>query len=100
MYPIKENSLIHFNYALILLGLLIKKVYDHATNGVMMQHEVKCTPNNQCKCIVSMKTGYATMWNAQFSSNDKSKLSYMKSWLIFQRKSSTSTMQNAKCNAW
>ena len=32
----------------------------------MTQHEVKCTPNNQCKCIVSMKTGYATTWNAQF----------------------------------
>ena len=27
--------------------------YDHATNGVMMQHEVKCTPNNQCKCTMS-----------------------------------------------
>ena len=61
----------------------------------MTQHEVKCTPNNQCKCIVSMKTGYATMWNAQFSSNDKCKLSYMKSWLILQSKSSASTMQNA-----
>ena len=23
-----------------------------STNGVMTQHEVKCTPNNQCKCIV------------------------------------------------
>ena len=33
--------------------------YGHATNGVMTQQEVKCTPNNQCKCIVSMKTRYA-----------------------------------------
>ena len=32
----------------------------------MTQHELKCTPNYQCKCIVSMKTRYATMWNAQF----------------------------------
>ena len=31
-----------------------------------MQQEVKCTPNNQCKCIVSMKTGYAYYVNAQF----------------------------------
>ena len=23
--------------------------YGRATNGVMTQHEVKCTPNNQCK---------------------------------------------------
>ena len=61
----------------------------------MTQHEVKFTPNNQCKCIVSMKTGYATTWNAQFSSNDKYKLSYMKSWLILQSKSSASTMQDA-----
>ena len=38
---------------LILFGLLLKKVDDCATNGVMMQHEVKCTPNNQCKCNVS-----------------------------------------------
>ena len=31
-----------------------------------MQQEAKCTPNNQCKCIVSMKTGYAYYVNAQF----------------------------------
>ena len=41
-YKIKEcNS---FYYALILIGLLLKKVDDCATNGVMTQHEVKCTP--------------------------------------------------------
>ena len=38
---------------LILIGLLLKRANDRATNGVMMQQEVKCTPNNQCKCIVS-----------------------------------------------
>ena len=32
----------------------------------MTQQKVKCTPNNQCKCIVSMKTGYAYYVNAQF----------------------------------
>ena len=32
----------------------------------MTQQEVKCTPNNQCKFIVSMKTGYAYYVNAQF----------------------------------
>ena len=42
---------------------------------------------------VEWKTGYATMWNAQSSSNDKCKLSYMNSWLILQSKSSASTMQ-------
>ena len=26
---------------------------SRATYDVMMQQEVKCTPNNQCKCIVS-----------------------------------------------
>ena len=32
----------------------------------MTQQEVKCTPNNQCKCIVSMKIGYVYYVNAQF----------------------------------
>src|SRR5713101_2953190 len=50
-YKIKEcNS---FCYALILIGLLLKRENDRATNDVMMQQEVKCTPNNQCKCTVS-----------------------------------------------
>ena len=85
---------------MILIGFNTQKeVHGHATNGVMTQHEAKCTSNNQCKCIVSMKIGYATTWNAQFSSNDKCKLSYMKSWLILQSKSSASNMQNARCNA-
>ena len=67
MHPRKEKSVIHFNLALILILFITqKKGYDRATNGVMMQHEVKCTPNNQCKCIVSMKIGYATTWNAKF----------------------------------
>ena len=30
-----------------------KRVNDRATNDVMMQQEVKCTSNNQCKCTVS-----------------------------------------------
>ena len=55
-YKIKEcNS---FYYALILIGLLLERENGRATNDVMTQQEVKCTPNNQCKCIVSMKTGY------------------------------------------
>ena len=37
---------------MILIGLLLKSENDHATNGVMTQQEVKCTPNNQCKCTV------------------------------------------------
>ena len=50
-YKIKEcNS---FYYALILIGLLLKRVNDRATNGVTTQQELKCTPNNQCKCTVS-----------------------------------------------
>ena len=56
-YKIKEGN--SFYYALILICLLLKRVNDRETNGVTTQQEVKCTPNNQCKCIVSMKTGYA-----------------------------------------
>ena len=45
-YKIKEcNS---FYYVLILIGLLLKRENGHATNDVMTQLEVKCTPNNQC----------------------------------------------------
>ena len=50
-YKIKEcNS---FYYAFILIGLLLKRENDRSTNGFMTQQEVKCTPNNQCKCTVS-----------------------------------------------
>ena len=59
-YQIKQCSSfylsIDFNWIYYL-----KEGYGHATNGVMIQHEVKCAPNNQCKCIVSMKTWYDTM---------------------------------------
>ena len=51
--PYKRKDCNSFYYALILIGLLIKMENGHATNDVMMQQEVKCTPNNQCKCIVS-----------------------------------------------
>ena len=50
--PYKRKECNSFYYALILIGLLLKRENDHATNGVMMQQEVKCTPNNQCKCTV------------------------------------------------
>ena len=50
-YKIKEcNS---FYYALILIVLLLKRENGRATNDVTTQQEVKCTPNNQCKCTVS-----------------------------------------------
>ena len=63
----------------------------------MTPHEAKCTPNNQCKCIVSNeKQGMLLREMQNFSSNDKCNRSYMKSWLILQSKSSASTMQNAK----
>ena len=36
----------------------------------MMQHEVKCTPNNQCKCIVSNeKKGMLLRGMQNFHSN-------------------------------
>ena len=37
----------------ILIVLLLKRENGRATNDVMMQQEVKCTPNNQCKCTIS-----------------------------------------------
>ena len=58
-YKIKEcNS---FYYALILIGFITQRVNYCATNDVMTEQEVKCTPNNQCKCTMSNeKQGYAT----------------------------------------
>ena len=51
--PYKRIDCNSFYYALILTGLLLKRENDHETNGFMTQQEVKCTPNNQCKCTVS-----------------------------------------------
>ena len=38
---------------LILIGFITQRVNGRATNDVMTQQEVKCTPNNQYKCTVS-----------------------------------------------
>ena len=51
--PYKTKDCNSFHYALILISLLLKRAKDRATNDVMTQQEVKCTPNNQCKCTVS-----------------------------------------------
>ena len=51
--PYKRKECNSFYYALILIGLLLKRASGRATNDVMTQQELKCTPNNQCKCTVS-----------------------------------------------
>ena len=51
--PYKRKMCSSFYYALILIGLLLKRENGPTTNDVMMQQEVKCTPTNQCKCTVS-----------------------------------------------
>ena len=53
MHPKKRKECNSFYYALILIGFITQRVNGRATNDVMTQQEVKCTPNNQCKCIVS-----------------------------------------------
>ena len=59
--PQKRKEYNSFYYAFILIGFITQRVNGHATNDVMTQQEVKCTPNNQCKCTISNeKTGYAT----------------------------------------
>ena len=52
MHPRKEKSN-SFYYALILIGFITQRVNGRATNDVIMQQKVECTPNNQCKCTVS-----------------------------------------------
>ena len=37
----------------IFICIITQRVNGHAKNDVMTQQEVKCTPNNQCKCTVS-----------------------------------------------
>ena len=70
--PYKIKECISFYYALILIGLLLKRENDRATNDVMTQQEVKCTPNNQCKCTVSnQKRGMLLREMQNFSSNEK-----------------------------
>ena len=51
--PYKRKECNSFYYALILIGLLLKKENGRVTNDVMTQQEVKCTHNNQCKCTLS-----------------------------------------------
>ena len=53
MHPIKEKSVIHFIMCLFELAYFSKRANGRATKDVMTQQEVKCTPNNQCKCTVS-----------------------------------------------
>ena len=77
--PYKRKECNSFYYAFILIVLLLKRVNDRATNGVMMQQEVKCTPNNQCKCTVSNEKWGMLLHEMQNSpSNEKCNHSYMK----------------------
>ena len=50
-YKRKDHNSVY--YALILIGLLLKRENGCASNDVMTQREVKCTPNNQCKRTMS-----------------------------------------------
>ena len=44
VHPIKEKSVVHFNLNVDFNWLYYSKEgYGRATNGVMTQHEVKCT---------------------------------------------------------
>ena len=69
--PYKRKDCNSFYYALILIGLLLKMENYCATNGVMTQQEVKCTPNNQCKCTVpNEKWGMLLREMKKFPSNE------------------------------
>ena len=50
--PQKRKECNSFYYKLILIGFITQRVNGRATNDVMTQQEVKCTPNNQCQCTV------------------------------------------------
>ena len=77
--PYKRKECNSFYYALILISLLLKRENGRATNDVMTQQEVKCTPNNQCKCTVSNeKQGMLLREVHKFSFKCISNHSYMK----------------------
>ena len=64
---------------MILIGFITQRVNGRATNVVMMQQEVKCTPNNQCKRTMSNeKRGMLVREMKIFPSNEKYNHSYMK----------------------
>ena len=66
MHPIKENSVIHFNLAFILVGCNYSKGNGHATSDMKTQQWNKSahlTTNAKCN-LVEWKTGYATTWDA------------------------------------
>ena len=46
MHPKKIKECNSFYYALTLIGFTTQRVNGRATNDVMTQQEVKCTPNN------------------------------------------------------
>ena len=77
--PYKRKECNLFYYVLILIIFITQRVNGRATNGVMTQQEVKCTPNNQCKCTVSNeKQGMLLREVQNFSFKCKCNHSYMK----------------------
>ena len=69
--PYKRKECNSFYCALILIGLLLKRENGCPTNDFMTQQEVKCTPNNQCKCTVSNeKWGMLLREMQNFPSNE------------------------------
>ena len=77
--PYKRKECNSFYYALILIGVLLKRENDRATNGFMTQQEVKCTLDNQCKCTVqNEKWGMPLCEMQNFPSNEKCNHSYTK----------------------
>ena len=65
----------------------------------MTQQEVKCTPNNQCKCNVSNeKWGMLLREMKNFLQMKMKSFLYENLTNTSSSKPSASTMQNAKCN--
>ena len=78
--PYKRKECNSFYYALILIGFISQRVNGRATNDVMTQQEVKCTPKNQWKCTVSNeKQGMLLHEVRNFSFKCICNHSYMKS---------------------
>ena len=55
--PYKRKECNSFYYVLILIGLLLKRANGHATNDVMTQQEVKCTPKINANALCQMTNG-------------------------------------------
>ena len=97
--PYKRKECNSFYYALILIGLLLKRANNRVTNGVMTQQEVNAhlTINANASCRMKNEICYYVKCKIFLQMKMQSFL-YENLTNTFPSKPSASTMKNEKCN--